>query len=68
MGGQWGSDAYYGGQTVIVMNGKVYYNNPYGNTFNCLDITTGQLLYTANGTVSRGIHFLWRLPSRCPTK
>jgi outer membrane protein assembly factor BamB len=58
MGGQWGSDAYYGGQTVIVMNGKVYYNNPYGSTFNCLDITTGKSLYTANGTVSRGIHFL----------
>ncbi len=58
IGGDWGSMAYYGGQTCIVMNGKVYYNSPYGNTFNCLELTTGKLLYTANGTISRGLKLL----------
>ena len=58
MGGQWGSDAYFGGQTCIVMNGKVFYNAPYGNTFNCVDLTTGKLLYSAPGNIKQGIHFL----------
>lgn len=58
IGGDWGSMAYYGGQTCIVMNGKVFYNSPYGNTFNCLDLATGELQYTANGTISRGLHLL----------
>lgn len=58
MGGDWGSEAYFGGQTAIIMNGKVYYNSPYGNTFVCVDLTTGKELYKANGTINRGIHLL----------
>ena len=58
IGGQWGSIAYYGGQTAIVMNGKVYYNDPSGDTFECLELTTGKLLYTASGRISQGQHFL----------
>ncbi len=59
MGGDWGSTAYYGGQTVIVMNGKVYYNDPSGFTFRCLDLATGKVIFSnATGNVKQGIHFL----------
>jgi outer membrane protein assembly factor BamB len=58
MGGEWGSTSYYGGQTAIVMNGKVYYNSPSGQTFTCIDIRTGEVLYTAPGSFNRGIHIL----------
>jgi hypothetical protein len=52
----------------VVMEGKVYQNILYGATgsattlgapfgqFRCFDLTTGKLLYTANGSISAGIH------------
>ncbi len=52
----------------VVMEGKVFQNILYGATgsattlgapsgqFRCFDLTTGQLQYTANGSISYGIH------------
>ena len=54
VGGEWGSQSYFGGQTPIILDGNVYYNNPAGNTFTCLSLTTGQVLYVANGTFTHG--------------
>jgi hypothetical protein len=64
VGGDWGSISYQsfqgpyvggGGSPTIVMNGKVYMNMP-GNTFQCVDLRTGELLYTASGALSIGQH------------
>jgi hypothetical protein len=48
---------------TVVMDGKVYLNVPntqsYGQNFGqfrCIDEATGQILYTANGAISYGIH------------
>ena len=54
VGGQWGSNSYFGGQTPIILDGNVYYNNVAGGTFTCLSLTTGQVLYQANGTFNDG--------------
>lgn len=40
------------------MNGFVYYNSAFGNTFNCIDLTTGKLVYTVPGTITRGLNLL----------
>jgi len=47
----------------VVMEGKVYKNvlntQAYGQAFGqfrCFDLATGQVLYTANGSISNGIH------------
>ena len=57
MGGDWGSLSYGagGGTPPIIMAGKVYYNIP-GTMFRCVDLRTGEILYTANGTVTLGHH------------
>jgi hypothetical protein len=53
---------------AVIMQGKAFVNIIYGNgaggtpygtpfgQFRCYDLTTGQVLYTANGTISYGIH------------
>jgi hypothetical protein len=64
IGGDYGSLSYTAGlNTVVVMDGKVFTNipntTPIGQVFGqfrCFDEATGQLLYTANGSVSNGIH------------
>ena len=60
VGGAYGSLAYTGGGAAgsIVLGGKIYQNSPSkpGN-FECLDIRTGQTLWTASGSVSNGWHY-----------
>ena len=49
--------------TSVIMEGKVFdnipntqaYGQPYGQ-FECWDLTTGQVLYIANGSINCGIH------------
>jgi len=68
IGGDYGSISYVAStQAVVVMDGKVFTNIPlpvistaaFGssvNQFRCIDQTTGQVLYVANGSISGGIH------------
>jgi hypothetical protein len=37
------------------MDGKVFENIPNENEFECIDLTTGQVLYTASGTITGGV-------------
>jgi hypothetical protein len=58
IGGDWGSIS-YGATTAsppIIMNGNVFYTQP-GSTFQCVDLRTGALLYTASGSPSIGWQF-----------
>ncbi|MGD6808876.1 MAG: PQQ-binding-like beta-propeller repeat protein [Candidatus Bathyarchaeia archaeon] len=59
VGGDYGSIS-YGAQgdaiNSVIMNGKVYVNLPGANKFECVDLTTGQVLYTAAGSISYGLH------------
>jgi len=41
---------------AIVMNGKVFYNIYNAKKFQCVDQATGEILYTADGSVTGGIH------------
>jgi hypothetical protein len=53
---------------AVITQGKVFVNIPYGTgtaptpygtpfgIFRCFDLTTGQLMYTANGSITCGIH------------
>ncbi|TRO55012.1 hypothetical protein E2P63_00215, partial [Candidatus Bathyarchaeota archaeon] len=58
MGGAYGSLS-YGSQgsskSSVIMEGKLYINLEAG-TFKCIDLATGEVLYTADGGVSYGIH------------
>jgi len=66
VGGDYGSISYgsaSGSFSSVVLDGKVFINIP--NTtpagqavgqFRCIDETTGKVLYTANGSISNGIH------------
>src|SRR5665647_3417190 len=68
IGGTYGSTSYVAGLNyLVVMDSKVYLNVPFttpgsvtfspsGNLFQCFDESTGKLLYTANGSVTCGIH------------
>jgi hypothetical protein len=55
-GGLWGGVSYSPSQSgvnpPIIMNGKVYYNMPFGNLFRCVDLYTGKVLYTATGSLT----------------
>jgi hypothetical protein len=59
VGGDYGSIS-YGAQgnaiNSVIMNGKVYVNLPGANKFECVDLTTGKVLYTTNGSISYGLH------------
>jgi len=64
VGGSFGSIDYYAGiPRYVIMDGMVYVNlpntTPYGQAFGkfeCIDLNTGQVLYTANGSITSGIH------------
>ncbi len=62
VGGDYGSRSYgspnYAGQGAVVMDGKVFVNIPNAGKFECIDLTTGQVLYTADGSIQAGL----RLP------
>jgi outer membrane protein assembly factor BamB len=63
VGGDYGSISYEGYTSNmatnivhVIMAGKLYVNlNTADNKFNCFDLTTGKLLYTATGTINGGI-------------
>jgi hypothetical protein len=66
MGGMYGSVSYGAQGSVIgftILEGKLYTNipntTPVGQAFGkfeCIDLTTGNLLYIANGTITAGFH------------
>jgi hypothetical protein len=72
IGGDYGSISYFGGangdygapqNTVVVIDGMVFLNipntRPVGTNFaqfRCFDESTGKELYTANGSITAGIH------------
>ncbi len=54
IGGDWGSMSYddaVGGNPPIIMLGKVYYNMP-GTQFRCVDLATGNIDWTASGSLT----------------
>jgi outer membrane protein assembly factor BamB len=55
VGGEYGALSYGagGGSPAVIMDGKVYYNMP-GNVFRCVDLRTGELLWTMPGAISSG--------------
>jgi hypothetical protein len=66
MGGDYGSTS-YGAQgsnlNFAIMGGKLFANipntTPFGQSlgrFECIDLATGKVLYTANGTITAGLH------------
>jgi len=61
IGGDWGSTSYSqqgvgtAGAPPVIMEGRLYYNN-HGGTFSCVDLRTGELIYTATGTITMGQH------------
>jgi hypothetical protein len=60
IGGDYGSLSYtvaINNPTCVILDGRVYINIPNsGGMFECLDETTGKVLYTATGSISNGIH------------
>ncbi len=66
IGGDYGSISYGAQSSVIntvILEGKLFANipntTPVGGAvgkFECIDLTTGKVLYTANGTIAAGIH------------
>lgn len=63
VGGDYGSVSYGPQSTTtnflintIVMAGKLFANVPNTNTFECIDLATGKVLYTATGRISSGLH------------
>ena len=59
IGGDYGSISYstaLAEPTVVIMAGKVFENIPNENNFECIDLTTGKILYTASGQITCGIH------------
>jgi hypothetical protein len=59
IGGEYGSISYAASSSnAVIMNGKVYVNIP--NTspaqFECIDQTTGKVLFNATGSINNGIH------------
>jgi hypothetical protein len=60
IGGGYGSLSYGGGQmtttNAVIMDGKAFTNIPNENNFECIDMTTGKILYTATGQITAGIH------------
>ena len=60
IGGDWGSLSYTatGGTPAIIISGKLYCNDAGSSpaTFSCVDLRTGEKLWTAPGTVTIGQH------------
>jgi len=88
VGGSYGPNSYYSGNSyelktnqAIIINGRLYYNlplsnQPLGGSFACVDIRTGETLWTHTGTIAFGqlfqydslnqhgvIPYLWSTPS-----
>ncbi len=54
MGGDWGSYSYQEyNPGIIIVAGKVIYNDVSGGTFSCIDLRTGELLYRASGSIDQ---------------
>jgi len=59
IGGDYGSLSYSSAlifASATIMEGKKFINIPNKNEFECIDLTTGQILYTATGQIRNGIH------------
>ncbi|HLN46137.1 MAG TPA: PQQ-binding-like beta-propeller repeat protein [Candidatus Sulfotelmatobacter sp.] len=60
IGGDYGSLSYFSPGSVdkgaIVMDGRAFYNIANANQFQCVDLATGEILYTKDGSVTGGIH------------
>jgi hypothetical protein len=59
MGGDYGSLSYGAdGSSIssVVMQGKLYISIPNAGKFECIDLATGKVLYTATGGFSYGLH------------
>jgi hypothetical protein len=59
IGGDYGSLSYSSAITVVtatIMGGKLFMNIPNENNFGCIDLATGEILYTAPGQITNGIH------------
>jgi hypothetical protein len=59
IGGDYGSLSYTIGinnPNCVIMEGKVFINIPNAGKFECIDQTTGKVLYTASGSINNGIH------------
>jgi len=59
MGGDYGSLS-YGSQgsaiSSVIIAGKLYVNIENAGKFECIDLATGEVLYTADGTIAYGFH------------
>jgi hypothetical protein len=59
MGGDYGSLS-YGSQgsaiSSVIIAGKLYVNIEAADKFKCIDLATGEVLYTTDGTISYGFH------------
>jgi hypothetical protein len=42
--------------STTILQGKVYQNIEYANKFVCIDLASGKVLYTMNGTIDYGYH------------
>jgi hypothetical protein len=59
IGGIYGSLSYSSALTfasATIMDGKAFINMPNENNFECIDLATGEILYTAPGQINNGIH------------
>jgi hypothetical protein len=60
VGGNQGSLSYVSGTASgrgeVIIAGKVFVNIPNAGQFECIDLTTGEVLYTASGSITCGIH------------
>jgi len=59
IGGAYGSLSYSSAlaqPSAVIMDGKVFINIPNENEFECIDETTGQVVYTAPGQITAGVH------------
>jgi hypothetical protein len=57
-GGDWGGLSYLSSaqfSSIVVMAGKIYFNMP-GGVFQCIDLRTGEVLWTQEGTINHGQH------------
>jgi hypothetical protein len=59
IGGDYGSLSYASAISLpntVIMGGKAFTNIPNVQEFECIDLTTGEILYTMPGQISAGIH------------
>jgi len=58
IGGDWGSESYStylygtGGGSLIILQNRLFHNNADKQTFSCVDLVTGKLIYTAPGQIT----------------